>query len=98
MLQRRRFLPLLLIPVALFAVAGCATLPEPGGESDTAFAFPVQRQRLDDGSTFGYYQVHLGKPGDPSFRKIINVYANTDLKVIDHRPRTRLIHGCTLSV
>ncbi|MFP4407309.1 MAG: hypothetical protein ACLFPW_02190 [Spirochaetaceae bacterium] len=82
-MKRKLLLLLLVLMGTALLVGGCTTLPEPKGEDDTAFVLPVQRvQQSDGGSTFGYYEVHIGKAGDPSFDRTINVYAGSEMEMI----------------
>jgi len=74
---------LLLAVLAGTLLAGCTSLPAPDSENDTAFVLPVERiQQSTGGSTFGYYEVHIGKPGDH-----LHLAPGIDLDGDDHRAR-----------
>jgi hypothetical protein len=74
---------LLLAVLAGTLLAGCTSLPAPDSENDTAFVLPVERiQQSTGGSTFGYYEVHIGKPGNPQFDRTIKVYAGSEMEMI----------------
>jgi hypothetical protein len=69
--------------IALTVLTSCATLPEPADGSDTAFVLPVVRVARTGGtSTFGYYEIHIEHADDPSIRRMVKVYAGTDMRVI----------------
>ncbi len=80
---RRVVMTGILIAIALTALAGCTTLPQPADPSDTAFVLPVIRvSRSGSSSTFGYYEITVTGIDDPSVSRTVKVYAGTDMRII----------------
>jgi hypothetical protein len=69
--------------IVVLVLGGCATLPGPRGESDTALVIPVVREGDEAGrSPLGYLEVAITRSGDPGFRYTTRIDADTEVAIV----------------